>query len=586
MPRVPDTLPSVGYDPTPSGGFGAPRTVPQQNARGEQLAALGQAGLRASGVLFEAGQRQREQERLTRARERANLLTEATLKTVGQYRTLKGKEGVEGYQAAFDAVAQAREKLEAGLDDDTLELFKPAADKLLLDARVDMDAHRATSQRAWDVSEADTSWKANAATYGARFDTNPREAAEARERAIGYAEEWATLEGRGEAGVAAARLAATTAMHGMALDRLVGAGQATAARAYLEQHGGEIDPAEQERYARTVRTATVAAESTRLSMHWLDIAAKRGGTLEEQRDYAVAIADHTFRGVTTGGGKLSPEVRDEAIQRIDADYRRRKQSEAASDNGLVKQAIDALDANPMMAVSELPPDLRSELRERGLTDDVATYARQRRYTTSPKAFAEVMALPVDTLRSVSTAELVRRYRGRLDDGDLKLLLSRQAAALGKSSKSDEDALTKNQRIVEAFYRATKRNRGLKLGDSGEAELFRYREHVQRLIDLEGEVTSQRLQDILDTAAVDMVWRDDTWSGDDLVPAWQLSDDERRSAYVNVGGENVLLGDLPLDVHRLITRRLVEAGEQVSEARIMGEWVRAGRPKTLGEAQGR
>lgn len=71
--------------------------------------------------------------------------------------------------------------------------------------------------------------------------------------------------------------------------------------------------------------------------------------------------------------------------------------------------------------------------------------------------------------------------------------------------------------------------------------------------------------------------------DPEVIASTLDPDQLEDAYVNIGGEEIYLASIPVDVRSLIVTAFNNANQKVSERKIAEMWLRANKPKNAAEA---
>lgn len=574
MPR----LPTVGLDAGSSGRYDAPGTIARRDATGQQLGNLGDALQGVGAGLSRIGQEERERFDDARVNEAMNRFLEFDMNERNRHGALVGKAAVDDEAPTREKYTEFRHKLDEGLDPHQRGLLGPHLERRMIQSLGGIQGHATEQGQRWQAAENDTAWKLRAARYAADLEQGPAEAARTKAEALAHVDEFADLQGYGPERTAALRLAATTAMHEGVLQGQVTRGRVSDARAYLDANRGEIAPESAMRLERTVQTATIADESTRFAMWAQDQAAKRGGTIEAQQEYALSIADQTYKGK-----KITAEVRDEAQQRIAQGFRRLKVAEAGSDNQLLQEATRALDAVPMSSPADLEPALREKLTSRGLMGDVNLWASNRRFVTDPKAFAEIMSMPEQTLRGTSPAELIRQYRGRLDDTDLKGLLAAHAKSVGQASKQDIDLLTERDRVDEAFHKATKTRRDKELTDDQQQRRFLYKQRVTERLRAEGDkLTPVRFQEIMDETALDTVYVDVTGS-DPSASIYTLSEANIKNAYVQVGDKLIYAsqqGDasrlsVPQDERATIVRELRARRKPTTEQAIAELWVQGG-----------
>lgn len=90
------------------------------------------------------------------------------------------------------------------------------------------------------------------------------------------------------------------------------------------------------------------------------------------------------------------------------------------------------------------------------------------------------------------------------------------------------------------------------------------------------------QAILNDLLMDKVMLSKTFADKEVI-ASTLDPDQLEDAYVNVGGEEIYLSSIPVDVRSLIVTAFNNANMRVSEKKIAEMWLRANKPKNAAEA---
>jgi hypothetical protein len=591
MPR----LPIVGLQAGTSGRFDAPHTEPRRNFTGQQFEQAGQALGRAGAVATDIGHEQRERFDDARANETLNRFIEFDLAEQNRHNALVGKAAVDDEEPTRQRYADFRRKVVEGLDEFQRELVEPHLQRSMARSLASVQGHALEQGNVWRAGEAEAGWKLRAEKYSTLVDRDPAEAARTRAEALQMVNEWADLTGQGPERAAAARLAATTTMHEQVIRNRATSGRGSEAAAYLEANRREISGARLDDLQRLVRTATVGEESTRLSMDVVGEAVKvvQGDRAKLDQDrplnaeeiqlaqrIALESIDQKFAAGT------SAEVRDQARSRVKERFGEIDRGIAQQGNSVMTNAEKWLLANPLASPDMLPPDIASEVDRLGLRGDVNAFANSsKRYVSDPVAAAGVLSIPDDVLRQVPAEVLVRQFRAKLDDQDLRLLLARQQKALGTTNKNDEVAISRATLIKEAFLNL----KGLPLttefdknNEAAAKEFGIYRRNIQKLIDQEPsdkDLAPKRLQEILDAAALDTVRVDRSFVVGDKDVASALVDDKTRpDAYVDIGTERVLLSAISQEQRTRIASKLRARNLPVTEREIARLWVYDGKPK--------
>lgn len=214
---------------------------------------------------------------------------------------------------------------------------------------------------------------------------------------------------------------------------------------------------------------------------------------------------------------------------------------------------------------------------------------------NPEAWAQVLSMPRESLAAMSQIEFFREFRPHLDDAHLEkgyVLLNDARGEVGTDAKHLEVITTAN-RVKKAAIDA-----GL-LPATGKAEEKQVKAEekqvkafaqFERLIDdrvrqfeatdLQGKrkANSAELQQIIDGTLMDKVFVSRTgWFDREIIAGLAAPEDLTR-AYVNVGGQEVRVAQIPANQRAIIASKLQGRGLPVTEQRIAELWVAAGRPQ--------
>ena len=207
---------------------------------------------------------------------------------------------------------------------------------------------------------------------------------------------------------------------------------------------------------------------------------------------------------------------------------------------------------------------------------------------NPEAWAQILSMPRESLADMSPIEFFREFRPHLDDAHLEkgyALLNDARGEVGADAKHLEVITTAN-RVKKAAIDA-----GL-LPATGKAEEKQVKAFAQfeRLIDdrvrqfeatdLQGKrkANSQELQQIIDGTLMDKVFVSRTGWFDREIIAGLAAPEDLTHAYVNVGGQEVRVAQIPANQRAIIASKLQSRGLPVTEQRIAELWVAAGRPQ--------
>ena len=210
------------------------------------------------------------------------------------------------------------------------------------------------------------------------------------------------------------------------------------------------------------------------------------------------------------------------------------------------------------------------------------------HVNNPEAWAEILSLPKTELAQMTPSEFYRSFRPFLDDAHLE-----KGYALLKDAQGDMGSDAKHLEIISVANRVKQAavEAGVipATGKAKEKELKAFADFQQMVdnrirqfeaVDLGGKrkANSGELQQIIDNVLLDQVKVPRTFWFDFEKPAALLSDDEISRAYVEVGGEEIVLASIPQAQRSTIVGKLRARGLPVTEQAVAELWVRAGKPK--------
>ncbi len=238
----------------------------------------------------------------------------------------------------------------------------------------------------------------------------------------------------------------------------------------------------------------------------------------------------------------------------------------------------------------LPASLRASIPGDKL-NSVLTFARtvgKGTHVNNPEAWAEILSLPKTELAQMTPSEFYRSFRPFLDDAHLE-----KGYALLKDAQGDMGSDAKHLEIISVANRVKQAavEAGVipAIGKANEKQLKAFADFQQMVdnrirqfeaVDLGGKrkANTGELQNIIDHVMLDQVKVPRTLWFDFEKPAALLTDDESSRAYVEVGGEEIVLASIPQAQRSTIVGKLRARGLPVTEQAVAELWVRAGKPK--------
>ena len=207
---------------------------------------------------------------------------------------------------------------------------------------------------------------------------------------------------------------------------------------------------------------------------------------------------------------------------------------------------------------------------------------------NPEAWAQILSMPRENLAAMSPIEFFREFRPHLDDAHLEkgyALLNDARGEVGTDAKHLEVITTAN-RVKKAAIDAGLLPATGKANDNEVKAFAQFERLVDDRVrqfeatDLQGKrrANSAELQQIIDGTLMDKVFVSRTGWFDREVIAGLAAPEDLTRAYVNVGGQEVRVAQIPASQRAVIASKLQSRGLPVTEQRIAELWVAAGRPQ--------
>lgn len=205
---------------------------------------------------------------------------------------------------------------------------------------------------------------------------------------------------------------------------------------------------------------------------------------------------------------------------------------------------------------------------------------------NPEAWAQILSMPRESLAAMSPIEFFREFRPHLDDAHLEkgyALLNDARGEVGTDAKHLEVITTAN-RVKKAAIDAGLLPATGKANDNEVKAFAQFERLVDDRVrqfeatDLQGKrkANSAELQQIIDGTLMDKVFVSRTGWFDREVIAGLAAPEDLTRAYVNVGGQEVRVAQIPANQRAVIASKLQSRGLPVTEQRIAELWVAAGR----------
>jgi hypothetical protein len=591
-----EIMPRVAIQPVRSQTGGVEgRVVPMQDQTGATLRAVGEGAQDLGRAVTAAADTFQDQEDVAQSLRMRNLY-DADVETImndpetGFLSTVGMDANKDRRKQSFDQLKAAREKVMKLAQNDVQRLnFSEHADRSDQESNGRANLHQEREVRNFRAGE--TKVAADLGIQRAIQLVGTDEGDIAAAGAMRDMEALADLYGwpKGSAQRAKLMQGATDALHAGVIDQYAQDPMtAPQARAYLDANRGAMSLQASTYAANKVRTATIGSEAAMAAGVAMSAAidakstemAKQGRSAPTEFDTLAMFDDAEAK---IGAQSLPQEVKDAALDRLRGERQQMLRQNAQRSVSALNDAATWLAADDGRSLAKMMterPDLAAAIQG----DDMAKLrkfdADSRRMQTAPAAYAEAWALTDDELRGKSAEQLVHRFWGALDDGDMNSLMARHRVANGKGSDKDRKILSEEDRVQEAFFRASGIARG-SLDDVGKQRLYLFKERVQKRLDGRGDLTDQQFQEVLDNAVLDKGFISE-WFGDSATNFTTILPDEQAEAYVQSGGENIFATQAGRTDRASVPSVGAEIGDRIvpsEREKIVFALQRAGRPVT-------
>jgi hypothetical protein len=401
MPRVPTYDPQV--DPSSlshKSYFDAPKT---HNFAADTASENAQAMLRATSFAEQLEDQLADAE----AKKYDNLLASDYMKILHDkdagYLNQRGENAVKGYGGTMKSLEDARKKLEDGIENPLARtLFAQVADRRALMAKQQIEVHAAKQSAVYaqDSAKARIETSANDMIANWTSWNQPKSPfSTAKATMLGEVNELANAAGLSTDARRVAILGATTAAHENVLNQMLSLGQTQAAREYLSANVKEISADKIDNLNKLLAQSGVKDDSFRLSV---ELAGK---------GLSAAVKELDRRALD---GKISTEVRDAAVARLEHNDQQRKAAWREYRGNLVDSAMDWLEENPSKSAEDMPVALQTQLKNANLFHKLR---KAGRFESDREARSEIEAMATTKMEDFVDADL-SVYAGKLTKKDM------------------------------------------------------------------------------------------------------------------------------------------------------------------------
>jgi hypothetical protein len=568
-------LPSVGAQPFQGPGFAAPRTVPTEDATGQQLFGVGRGLERAGATARIVGQELQDEYDANFVKQLDTQLSEALRKRVGEYRQLAGGKAIDAQPRTIEELDKVAGKLgELAQNPEQRELFASLSAQKLADARSLVEDHGRKENRSFAMGQAQARLQESEATFSLYAGTGNESADAAANQARLTAEQevnaLAELEGWAPEQREAMLRQSRDRMHGVVLERLVQQAP-SAAISYLEGIRSEVSPQFLARAERVTKTAGVQDRAQRLA----DELEAKGANLTERMD----LLQQQWQS-----GAIDVDVRDAARRRLREAEHDRREEQAYAINQLEREAREWSAANPLKSLDDNPL-LLERARSLGVEGSLRQIESGRPRRTDPEFERMLQDIPIETLRQMSDQQLTAFLGQGLSDRD--------ANARFQFVRGKQEIRTREERMKSWGRRLDIVPKSGKWSDADQEVYNKWVENVEdevnKLRDKRGrDLTDAEIEnEVMAPKLRNKVYLEEVGFNPEMTLEAAALRGRQAEAYVMVGGKKVFLGDVPEDRRDEIvaTYRRTNPNGAIDAIDIVQAWLRMGSPGP-GDTRGR
>lgn len=525
-----------------------------QDQSGRQLQQAGRALEFAGGGLARLGDSIRVENDAARAKEAIKTyraFAQGQLSPTEGFRSRRGKEAMDSYEATRNAFDMRRDSIASGLQNaEQRQLFLDGIEGTMRQSQSVMETHLAGQTRSYNLGETKASIDVEMDVYRDNLG-DPMAAAESLARIRAHVGEYADVASFGPEQREALMRQTLEAAHTGAFDALMQEQDTEGARAYLNAHGSEMGAGIRRRAKGMLQKATRLETVMRVSDRMVDA----GGTLTDMLDRVQELQQK---------GEISAEVRADVERRVEAAVLTRRREESVS----AKQALD--DAIQWVGTgAPLTPQMAQALEDSGESWKFDAYLNNGgAWRTTRHGFRKLFTIsPAELMEFASREEVWDAFRSDLDDDNLAMMVGkweRAQAAAGRtlrdaagaaSGAKDAFSLNQDDHLMHLYRTLPEVDENLaKIDEDGIAQWDRYRvavvEEANRMAGPGGTKTMELLRKAHEVVASEKLYLDG-----EARTAATLSGEQRQQAQVKTA-----LGEV--DINKMPTERLMAAEDKL------------------------
>jgi len=594
--------PSVDLNANPMGRFVAPEVAApaiQQGPdyTGKQAEALGAAMISSGSAVIKIAERIQDDIDDANTKQFDNLTSQFIRQTQTNYMLTEGQDAVTKYKAEEEKINKYVKDIQEGgvlvvdgkeislQNDMQKKMYGQVAQRRMSAALAEMSAHQLKAVKDWNINEtkkrignlkndavADSSkWAVPNSVYQERSASMIKEVESLLEQ-VGVPK---IVDGKVSAQYEAAIRAVKTELHEEVINQFVAQEQPKMAAAYLKNFTPEINRDKLDNLTTLVKkaeeTVNVKEDSLKLQLSMAKV----------PFDQALTNVNKMFEE-----GRISAELRDATVTRLEHQNQLVKQAETKMNAQMLGEAQEWMIRHPGQSVLNMPAKYQTWARETGHWASLKSLEKTGgQFRTDFKVWGKILTMPPEDLAKMSSDEFYTKYRGSLNDGDLERGMAMVGAAKAAVGKADakQPELTVLETNTEIVKRAAQDNKLIPFtgspNEKQQKDFAMFEKTIQKrvndfeLTQLGGKrkANTDEVKRITNEVLLDKV-KIDEWGRDPEVMSYQITPDNAKQAYVNVGGKQIYVSQIPVTDREQIAAGLKKRGLPVTQQAIAEVWL--------------
>lgn len=576
MPRVPIPGERLQAQRTPEAQVYP--IEPLRDARGAQMVQFTRAATEAGTTVMSAAAEAKNQLDAAAAREYDNAMADEIRKSVVSYEERLGKEAVQTKDEVIQDLQKRREEITQMAENPEQRLLvQRAIDQRMQDALYRIGRHASAEGHRYELGQSEVRLQGGLMDAAQAADKDAAAYAMHRGIVLQEVEELARLKG---VPADLLRVDVTTKLHDAVIAQLLADGRGKDAEAWLAVNRKEIDPRTATRLQGDVKDGVDRDRQIRIADQAIAWADSRGGTTDQRASAAEGQVKIGF-----DSGALDGKDRDAVTDRVRRHYNEQDRIQAKDDKALLDRAHQFLYENQSKRIEDFAEF--SELKGRGLIDQVLPFQENGRHVTDPETDARLSAMSITELSQIEPGRFEVDNYGKLSRPRMNEWLAKIARAKDVASTEQLQLLSDTEMRDIAYLRLhpelqsrapTEEERSAKLMWQQEIDQkFRAWQAVRGLN--KKNITDEDKQKFFDEDVLQRVTIMRGW----LAPAPQteylgaLSAEDRASAFVQLSTGRVPVSKLPAygtPEYLALARKAVQLGRPANAETLAQLWYEA------------